>query len=268
MLVDLYKSEYRLFPLEWFPANADLDGPEPTPDFVKSVKDEDQIHPVIVAVLLDDSHFIVDGGRRIKANRVLGKTTVEAIIRYGVPRDVALRWRMESNEQRKPNPIAIIHAIREKLDLGLKTPKEIGLALNLTIAAVKKYLPMANDVPQEILDAASRLIPGQKRAAVSVGALQAVAKLNGLKNEAVRILQAQGHLTEDDVRGILKNQRQILVRQQPGLQFQPAETHIQSVFIVVTEDGELMLPQTFPDLTQAEDEVYRAGGFVLECKRV
>lgn len=105
-----YKYKSRKMALDKLPPNDIIVGPEPDTEFIETINDYGVIYPVIMSDWHDTLHLI-DGGRRIKACRILeeegakiGNLSVR-IYEDINPFDQAT-WSVILNSQRSINPIA------------------------------------------------------------------------------------------------------------------------------------------------------------------
>lgn len=143
---------YAVVDLSQIEANDKLIGDEPTPAFVRTIKQYGFMHNVGLLVAENgDLHRVLYGRKRIKAARQLGLETVPAFI-YSVDQGIGAVLTMIENEQRKPN-IATDLDVLETMAKENATDDDIKLATGMdpaTLTSRKRLLRLIAPLRQAL----------------------------------------------------------------------------------------------------------------------
>lgn len=176
--------------LEELPADQELVGDPPTPEFVESVRKFGVLWPV---VLYDKGGhlFVADGRRRVKAAREVGLVTIPAIIVGGANPNVLA---IIGNRQRSRNSISDLRAIKALIAQGA-TIDEIRAATGMKKGEIDAILRL-DKLPDPIKQ-------GMQEGTVSAGVAKSALRLSsqGQKELAERLL-ATGEIHHSDVADI------------------------------------------------------------------
>ena len=127
----------------------ELIGPEPEPEFIKSVKDFGILSPIAL-IEKGDTYQIAFGRRRIKAARAVGLISISANI-YPQGQTRASVLTLIENTHRKDNLPAKLDAIAE-LRL-IATPDEICTAVGMTQQELNQAVKMLDALVPELREA-------------------------------------------------------------------------------------------------------------------
>lgn len=128
-------------------------GPDPTPQFIKSVGRIPVFDPVILQLdkSIDPVFLSVKaGGRRVKASRIHGREEIPAII-YPADTKNMLLISLHENEQRAQNLISAYLIVKDFLDNG-SSIKEVAELMDKPISRVRDILKLDSLHP-ELLNA-------------------------------------------------------------------------------------------------------------------
>lgn len=194
------KSKIAQLDLNLFPADEDLLGPAPSREFIQDILERGQTDSITVNQIGKNEYFIIDGIRRIKAFRVLGKRfpenpawqTIRAEI-VEVEDKAAVLAASASNNRRSDNPLTDLRAIRMVLDSNPHaTIPEIANATGMPIGRVKNRMRLENLTP-ELFDA---FVAGRMTAKVA----EEAAKLpTAFQNKLLPKLLTKKPITMEDV---------------------------------------------------------------------
>jgi ParB/RepB/Spo0J family partition protein len=248
------KGKRQVVALTDLPSNDRLAGPAPTPDLLKSLREDGMVIPVLLMTMVA-GYAVIDGGRRIKAARQLDWDRIEAIVREPLDNEAFLKARNVANFRRSINLIAVLHAARD-LAKSMSSPEDIAEALGLTVQIVKQALRLGC-VPDAILKAAEDGV-------IRMGTLKAVAGLGtaDLMRQALTLLEEEGGLTIQQVHALkrvgVKSAAAAIAL--PGLAQAPPPSTVQ--YAVLAATGQF-LPQPFVSLLDADGSAHQTGGTVF-----
>jgi ParB-like chromosome segregation protein Spo0J len=126
-----------------------------SPDTYRSIKENGQLYPILIAKTTDGNIAIIDGEQRVKIQRKLGVSTQIPAIFYPEDLDVLevglLRTHM--NNARQENPVADIDGIRLVKDYyPSANAKRIAAMTGINLSRVRSLMKQAN-MPQIFIDA-------------------------------------------------------------------------------------------------------------------
>ena len=150
-----------MYELDELPPDGDLLRGKIDPDTYKSIKQNGQLQPILLANLIQPNEFgsvaVIDGEQRIKIQRQLGRQTQIPAIIYPDELsgfEIAI-LRSHMNNARQENPIADIEAIRHVLSNYPSTSaKGIAVMTGIKLGRVKSMMKQAQ-MPQVFIDAVS-----------------------------------------------------------------------------------------------------------------
>jgi ParB/RepB/Spo0J family partition protein len=121
------------------PDDIDFDdiGPDPTPDFKRSILQRGIQVPITV-IDADGRYFLIAGRRRLKCAIEIGMETVPALIQTDVEADSAL---LTDHAQRHANPAAELASIERLLSRGYDE-KKIAAATGMTVGTIRARLKL------------------------------------------------------------------------------------------------------------------------------
>ena len=190
-----------------------IPGPDPSADFVDSVRTYGVIEPIIVEPVSDPAaggarYLITGGTRRVKAARIVGLDHIPARILEGANREVL---RMALNQLRRPNVVTDYEACRALIAKGYGFD-QIAKVTGKCRKSVEKIMRLEKLVPA--------LYEALGDGRLSPAVADQVVKLDrSVQNELVEVLDTTGRLTEDSVREARAAKRASAVSQLPGAIF-------------------------------------------------
>lgn len=105
-------------------------GPAPTTKFVRSVRRQGVIVPVILREVVQDdgniTYGIIDGNRRVAAARQVGIAYIPARVLIGVTAEEAARLTLATNSFRSGNLVTELWAIRQLESSGITRKGIVG----------------------------------------------------------------------------------------------------------------------------------------------
>ena len=170
----------------------DLEAPEPSREFLASIKEVGIIYPIIICEQ-KSRNVIIDGRRRIAAARILEFDTIPAMVVKGFsPEDRAI-WALILNEQRSANVITeyryYSELIKKKDWETLKS--DYGFNKN----HITKVLTLGK------IEELETFISAYEQGLVAESTLFEIAKLDSNRQKYVtELLEAEGKLSLSDVR--------------------------------------------------------------------
>lgn len=166
-------------------------GPEPTPQFIDSIRKFGVVVPIVVRRLNDGKQFeVIDGKRRAKAAIACEMTTIPARV-YDEGFAFSPAMTVTLNNLRSSNPVSEFEAIERMLQKGA-SEREIARATGLSIGTVRKRLKLAGLLPE--------LQEAFRRGEISTTVAERVATLPKPAQERLNaIRQDKGKLTGRDV---------------------------------------------------------------------
>lgn len=137
----------------------DLDRLAPNPDqprkrfdenalqeLAASIKKHGLIQPVTVKEAEGDTFILVAGERRYRAHKLLGRTTIAAIVTQGNPDEIAL---IENLQREDLNPVEAAEALAIMMERYHYSQEELGQTIGKTRVTVNEWLRI-NTLPQKI----------------------------------------------------------------------------------------------------------------------
>lgn len=137
----------------------DLDRLTPNPDqprkwfdeaalqeLAASIEKHGLIQPIIVKEAEGDTFILVAGERRYRAHKLLGKTTIAAIITQGHPDEIAL---IENLQREDLNPVEAAEALALMMERHHYSQEDLGRTIGKNRVTVNELLRL-NTLPQKI----------------------------------------------------------------------------------------------------------------------
>ncbi|HQA25892.1 MAG TPA: ParB/RepB/Spo0J family partition protein [Candidatus Competibacteraceae bacterium] len=137
----------------------DLDRLMPNPDQPRKTFDEAAlqelaasidkyglIQPVTVKETMGDAYILVAGERRYRAHKLLGRTTIAAIVTQGNPDEIAL---IENLQREDLHPIEAAEALSTMMERYRYSQEELGRAIGKSRVTVNELLRL-NALPAKI----------------------------------------------------------------------------------------------------------------------
>lgn len=200
-------------------------GPAPTTKFVRSVRRQGVIVPVILREVVQDdgniTYGIIDGNRRVAAARQVGIAYIPARVLIGVTAEEAARLTLATNSFRSGNLVTELWAIRQLERSGI-TRKGIVGASALTSTNFR--------VCDRLSGLDRRVFVGFAEGKISTSAALTVSRMRDEDQRQVGDLyEARGKLLVKDLRALSKG------RQKRGSTGRNAVQEIQSPHVHVVE---------------------------------
>lgn len=179
-------------------------GPAPTTKFVRSVRRQGVIVPVILREMVqDDGHIIygiIDGNRRVAAARQAGNEYIPARVLIGVTAEDAARLTLATNSFRSGNLVTELWAIRQLERSGVTRQGIVG-ASGLTSTNFR--------VCDRLSGLDRRVFVGFAEGKISTSAALTVARMREQEQRQVGDLyEAQGKLPVKDLRAFGKGRQE------------------------------------------------------------
>jgi ParB family chromosome partitioning protein len=115
-------------------------------ELAASIEKHGLIQPVTVKETAGDTFILVAGERRYRAHKLLGKTTIAAIVTQGNPDEIAL---IENLQREDLNPIDAAEALSTMMERYHYSQEELGRAIGKNRVTVNELLRL-NALPQTI----------------------------------------------------------------------------------------------------------------------
>jgi len=178
---------------------------DPTPDFIESVRRFGIIQPVLLC-RDKDRYKVLAGRRRVLSAKLIGMTTIKAIVREGISYSDAQASALTIEAQKKfnENPVAELRAIQSLIKDGYQK-EAIMSALGLSGERIDKVMKLGS-LPEELLDAV------QERK-VSITTAKTLAKMSApYQKKAIKTFESNGKLTGSDLSEIKTAQKKSSVQ--------------------------------------------------------
>lgn len=190
---------HNAFKLADLPPSDALVGPEPTPQFIATVRAVGVLTPIVCRERPDGRIVVDDGRRRIKAARATGLETIPANV---YPADWA-RGEVVSlllNQQRSENVATEYHSIIHLMDAGF-SKEQICTAIGISKQRVQRLLRLGKLTPALMLGfLEGKIAPGVAIQATSLRARQ--------KFALEKILEETGRVRGKDVKAARRKQHE------------------------------------------------------------
>lgn len=118
-------------------------------ELANSIKEQGLIQPIIV-IKKDDKYQLIAGERRLRAHKILGLTTIEAIVRQANQESQSLMALIENIQREDLNPVELARAYTQAMKDFKLTQEKLGDKIGVKRAVIANYCRILN-LPEEVL---------------------------------------------------------------------------------------------------------------------
>lgn len=168
-------------------------GPDPDKNMLATIRDYGIIYPIVLTNY-EGKLVLIDGGRRIKAARILEIPEIVAQVFENVPPFDRAAWSLILNQQRSLNPIAEYHYLSQLREEDVPRFLQVVRADH---AHITKVMTLDNIQPELRQD----FIKQHEDGKIAEGTLFHIAKLSEPRQAYLKtVLDEKGKLTSKDVK--------------------------------------------------------------------